>query len=83
MFPHAVRVSAVSVGYGLAYAIFGGTAPFICVWLIGATGHPEAFVWYLIGVTAISLGVALTTRDQRLVEMDTTGEATGARLQGH
>jgi MHS family proline/betaine transporter-like MFS transporter len=70
MFPHNVRVSAVSVGYSLAYAIFGGTAPAVAVWLIGSTGNDIAFVWYLMGVTAISLGVALTTRDRHLEAMD-------------
>ncbi len=65
MFPHAVRVSAVSVGYGLAYALFGGTAPFVAVWLIGRTGNDTAFAWYLIGLTAISLVLALGVRDRR------------------
>jgi MHS family proline/betaine transporter-like MFS transporter len=60
MFPHSVRVSAVSVGYSLAYALFGGTAPMLAVWLIGATGNDMAFAWYLIGITAVSLTVALT-----------------------
>jgi MHS family proline/betaine transporter-like MFS transporter len=71
MFPHAVRVSAVSVGYSLAYAVFGGTAPAIAIWLIGSSGNDLAFVWYLMGVTAISLGFALTTRDRHLEPMDT------------
>jgi MHS family proline/betaine transporter-like MFS transporter len=64
-FPHGVRVSAVSVGYGLAYAIFGGTAPAVAVWLISRTGNETAFVWYLVALTAISLTVACTTRDRR------------------
>ena len=64
MFPHQVRVSAVSVGYGLAYALFGGTAPVVAVWLIGHTGNPMAFTWYIMGVTAISLAVACTIRDR-------------------
>jgi MFS transporter, MHS family, proline/betaine transporter len=64
-FPHAVRVSAVSVGYGLAYAIFGGTAPAVAVWLINRTGSDVAFVWYLMALTAISLTLALTTRERR------------------
>lgn len=72
MFPHAVRVSAVSVGYGLAYAIFGGTAPAVAVWLIGRTGSSAAFAWYLMAVTAVSLGVALTTRDRHLEPLDRT-----------
>jgi MHS family proline/betaine transporter-like MFS transporter len=65
MFPHGVRVSAVSVGYGLAYALFGGTAPAVAVWLIGRTGSDTAFAWYLIGLTAISLVIALGVRDRR------------------
>jgi MHS family proline/betaine transporter-like MFS transporter len=65
MFPHGVRVSAVSVGYGLAYALFGGTAPAVAVWLISRTGSDTAFAWYLIGVTAISLVIALGIRDRR------------------
>jgi MHS family proline/betaine transporter-like MFS transporter len=65
MFPHSIRVSAVSVGYGLAYALFGGTAPFVAVWLIGVTGSDTAFAWYLIGLTAISLVLALGIQDRR------------------
>ncbi len=65
MFPHGVRVSAVSVGYGLAYALFGGSAPFMAEWLIGHTGSDTAFAWYLIAVTAISLAMALGVRDRR------------------
>ncbi len=63
MFPHAVRVSAVSVGYGLAYALFGGTAPAVAVWLIGATGSDVAFAWYLMGLTIVSLAVAAGIED--------------------
>jgi MHS family proline/betaine transporter-like MFS transporter len=65
MFPHGVRVSAVSVGYGLAYAIFGGSAPAVAVWLIGRTGNDLAFAWYLMALTAVSLALALTVRDRR------------------
>jgi MHS family proline/betaine transporter-like MFS transporter len=64
-FPRAVRVSAVSVGYGLAYAIFGGTAPAVAVWLISRTGSDVAFVWYLMVLTSISLILALTMRERR------------------
>ena len=64
MFPHNVRVSAVSIGYGLAYALFGGTAPAVAVWLISRTGNDLAFAWYLVALSAISLAVALTTRDR-------------------
>jgi len=70
MFPHAVRVSAVSVGYSLAYAIFGGTAPVVAVWLVGSTGNDIAFVWYLMIVTAVSLGFAVTIRDRHTEPMN-------------
>jgi len=65
MFPHAVRVSAVSVGYGLAYALFGGTAPAVATWLITRTGNDTVFAWYLMALTAISLVLALTITDRR------------------
>ena len=65
MFPHGVRVSAVSVGYGLAYALFGGTAPAVAVWLISRTGNDTVFAWYLMGLTAISLVLALSVPDRR------------------
>jgi len=64
MFPHGVRVSAVSVGYGLAYAIFGGTAPAVAIWLIGRSGSDIAFVWYLMVLTAVTFAVALTLRER-------------------
>jgi len=65
MFPRGVRVSAVSVGYGLAYALFGGTAPLVAVWLIARTGNDVVFAWYIAGAMALSLAVALSARDRR------------------
>jgi MHS family proline/betaine transporter-like MFS transporter len=65
MFPHGVRVSAVSVGYGLAYALFGGTAPAVATWLIARTGNDTAFAWYLMALTVVSLAMALGIRDRR------------------
>jgi MHS family proline/betaine transporter-like MFS transporter len=65
MFPRGVRVSAVSVGYGLAYALFGGTAPAVADRLIDWTGNETVFAWYLMGLTAISLVLALGITDRR------------------
>ncbi|HET8695923.1 MAG TPA: MFS transporter [Gammaproteobacteria bacterium] len=64
-FPHGVRVSAVSVGYGLAYALFGGTAPLVAAWLIKRTGNDLAFVGYVMAVVALSLAIAATMRERR------------------
>lgn len=60
MFPANIRVSAVSVGYNLAYALFGGTIPMIAVWLIQKQHDDLAFIWYIIGAGIISLGIALS-----------------------
>jgi MHS family proline/betaine transporter-like MFS transporter len=70
MFPHQVRVSAVSVGYGLAYALFGGTAPLVAVWLIARTGNDVVFAWYIAVVMAISLAIAFTARDRRMAPLN-------------
>jgi MHS family proline/betaine transporter-like MFS transporter len=70
MFPHEVRVSAVSVGYGLAYALFGGTAPVVAVWLIARTGNDVVFAWYVAAVMAVSLANSLTMRDRRTIPLN-------------
>ena len=57
-------MSAVSVGYSLAYALFGGTAPVFAVWLIAKSGSDVAFAWYIAAVTLVSIAVALGTRDR-------------------
>jgi MHS family proline/betaine transporter-like MFS transporter len=69
-FPRHVRVSAVSVGYGLAYALFGGTAPAVALWLMSRTGNEVALAWYIVAVTTVSLTIALTTRDRRGQALD-------------
>lgn len=63
MFPREVRVSAVSIGYSLAYAVFGGTAPAIAVWLISRTGSQVAFAWYMMAMIVVSATVATTFKD--------------------
>lgn len=62
MFPRNIRVSAVSIGYNLAYAVFGGTVPMVAVWLIQKEHNDLAFVWYIIGAAIISLIIILTLK---------------------
>ncbi|MCB0563751.1 MAG: MFS transporter [Phaeodactylibacter sp.] len=64
MFPKNIRVSAVSVGYNLAYAIFGGTVPMVAVWLIKKEHDDLAFVWYIIAAAVVSLIVAFSLHRQ-------------------
>ncbi|MCB0664292.1 MAG: MFS transporter [Saprospiraceae bacterium] len=47
LFPPRVRVTSVSVGYNLSYALFGGTTPMVAMWLIQKEEIDFAFVWYI------------------------------------
>ncbi|MCW5889912.1 MAG: MFS transporter [bacterium] len=69
LFPARVRCSAVSIGYNLALAIFGGTTPLVATWLIHATGDPLAIAWYLMAAAAVSLGVILGLRETKGLEL--------------
>jgi MHS family proline/betaine transporter-like MFS transporter len=54
IFGAARRTILVSSANGFAVAIFGGFAPFIATWLIGATGSPIAPFYYVIAAVAVS-----------------------------
>lgn len=61
-FPTTVRYSGFALSFNLANTLFGGTAPFICTWLIKNTGNPFAPAWYLVGAAAVSLVAILASR---------------------
>ena len=65
MFPRNIRVTAVSVGYNITYAIFGGTAPIVAVWLIERSHNDLALAWYIAAMALVSFCVALTLKDKR------------------
>src|SRR5262245_24290093 len=58
MFPTRMRFSGVAVGYNIALALFGGTAPLICTWLAARTGDPAAPAYYLMAMLLVSLASA-------------------------
>jgi MFS transporter, MHS family, proline/betaine transporter len=55
LFPTKVRYTALSVGYNIPVAIFGGFAPFIATWLIHATGNPLSPAFYVIAASLVTL----------------------------
>ena len=55
LFPTKVRYTALSVGYNVPVAIFGGFAPFIATWLIQATGNPLSPSFYVIAASTVTL----------------------------
>ena len=63
MFPRRVRVSALSVGYNVGLAIFGGTTPLVATWLIARTHDDLSIAWYLIACAVVSFLVVLTLRE--------------------
>jgi MHS family proline/betaine transporter-like MFS transporter len=52
-----VRYTALSIGYNIAVAVFGGFAPFIATWLISVTGSNLAPSYYLIAAAMMFLVV--------------------------
>jgi MFS transporter, MHS family, proline/betaine transporter len=55
LFPTRVRYTALSIGYNIPVAIFGGFAPFIATGLIQATGSILAPVYYVIAAAVATL----------------------------
>lgn len=67
LFPTEVRATSAGIAYNVATAVFGGTAPFVATWLVGATASDVAPAFYLIAVALVSLVVvAAAYREPRL-----------------
>jgi MHS family proline/betaine transporter-like MFS transporter len=58
-----VRYTALSIGYNIAVAIFGGFAPFIATWLIKVTGSSLSPAYYLIAAAIITFVVVLRIKE--------------------
>ena len=61
LYPKAYRSTGISIAYNFAVTIFGGFAPFIATWLIGATGSGLAPAFYVMSggvISAIGLMLA-------------------------
>jgi len=63
MFPAKIRMSAVSIGYNVGFAVFGGTAPFVATYLIKVTGDKLSPSYYLVLAALISLIVFVRIRE--------------------
>lgn len=53
LFPTQVRYSGASMGYNIAYAVFGGTAPLVAQFLVVRTDVLIAPGWYLAGLALL------------------------------
>ncbi len=63
IFPTKIRTTWMSIGYGIANAIFGGFAPFIAISLIKITGSPMSPAIYVIVAAVISMITVLTLKE--------------------
>jgi MFS transporter, MHS family, alpha-ketoglutarate permease len=64
LFPTRVRATGVGLPFAVTTSIFGGPAESIALWF-KSIGHEVWFSYYLSSVIAISLIVALITRDTK------------------
>jgi MHS family proline/betaine transporter-like MFS transporter len=55
LFPTSVRASGMAISYNFSAALFGGTSPFVCEWLIAQTGSNASIAWYVIACTIPSM----------------------------
>ena len=62
-FTSSVRCSGISISFTLAAALFGGTTPTICGYLINKTGYLFSPVILLIVVGILALPVALSLKE--------------------
>jgi MHS family proline/betaine transporter-like MFS transporter len=59
LFPTRLRYSGLSLTFGVASALFGGTAPALATVLAGPAGDPTGAAWYGTAVTAAAVGCLL------------------------
>jgi MHS family proline/betaine transporter-like MFS transporter len=63
IFRAEVRCSALAIGYNVCLAVFGGTTPAVCAYLVARTHNSFAPAFYLMVVAAASSGVILTIKE--------------------
>jgi MFS transporter, MHS family, proline/betaine transporter len=64
IFPTRVRYTALSIGYNIAVAVFGGFAPFIATSLIDLTGGNKiAPTFYVLAAAVVTFLILTRTRE--------------------
>jgi MHS family proline/betaine transporter-like MFS transporter len=70
-FPTSIRYTGLSISYNISLALFGGTTPLLCTWLIKVSGGN---VWmpayYLIATCIIAILTALFIPETYKKELD-------------
>lgn len=58
LFPARIRYTASAVSYNLAYAVFGGTAPYLATWMVSRTDVGESPGYYVMALCVLGVIVA-------------------------
>ncbi len=67
--PCHVRCSALSVGYNICLAVFGGTTPMVAAYVINKSHDDLSIAYYLIAAALISLVVLVKLRESPSVAL--------------
>ena len=63
LFTTPVRYTGIALGFNIGAAAAGGTAPYICTWLVDVTGSHLAPAGFLMGAALVTLFAALRMRE--------------------
>jgi MFS transporter, MHS family, proline/betaine transporter len=77
LFPTRLRYSGLSLTYGLASALFGGTAPALAIFLVRRTGEALSPAWYATGLTVVAIACVLLAPETVGRPLDAGSPATG------
>ena len=61
-----VRVSVISIGYNIALAAFGGTAPAVATYLIARTSDDFSPAYYMMVFAVVAIGTTLSLKRSSL-----------------
>ncbi len=77
LFPVKNRFSGAGFGYNIAYVVFGGTAPYVSTWLVGATDNLLAPAFYMV-VIAAAVGFICLALPKPQIDEDAISSAPGS-----
>jgi MHS family proline/betaine transporter-like MFS transporter len=64
LFPTSVRFTGVALSYNISAAVFGGTTPFVAMWLINKTKMNNSLAFYIILFAILSLASLYYYKDK-------------------
>jgi MHS family proline/betaine transporter-like MFS transporter len=66
IFPTRLRYTGMALSYNISAALFGGTSPMACQWLLNVTGSSYAIAGYVMAGAIVSLVALYYYRDRHL-----------------